>query len=108
MVDDVRRKPETGNRTTDELINAYAVILKGGRLAGKRTVLSVLAGMSDESDFMTRLADDPDGTLKEYYTLTQEEKAALASGDIEKIENWVGKMDKCLSSWLLFRLSRER
>jgi hypothetical protein len=32
----------------------------------------------------------------------------LASGDIQKIESWVGKLDKRLSTWLLYRLSQEK
>jgi hypothetical protein len=83
MVERVLKKPEKGNEI----------------------VLSMLAGKADETDFMVRLPCDPDGTLKEYYTLTQEEKAALVSGNIQKIESWVDKLDKCLSTWLLYRLS---
>jgi hypothetical protein len=100
MVDNLHNKPETGNKAMDKSTN--------GSLSGRGAVLSVLARASDEPDFMARLADDPHGTLKEYYTLTQEERAALASGDIRKIESWVGKLDKRLSTWLLYRLSREK
>ncbi len=107
MVENLHDKPEIGNKTKDKPTNVRAANLNES-LLGRGAVLSVLARASDEPDFMTRLADDPHGTLKEYYTLTQEEKAALASGDIRKIESWVGKLDKRLSTWLLFRLSQER
>jgi len=40
--------------------------------------------------------------------LTTEERAALASGDIRKIESWVGKLDKELATWLWCRLSQEK
>jgi hypothetical protein len=91
----------------DRLIKAPTVVPKDG-LAGSWAILSVLARAADEPEFMSRLADDSHGALKEYYTLTQEEKAALASGDIQKIESWVGKLDKRLSTWLWYRLSQEK
>jgi len=107
MVENLHDQPQTGNKAIDKLTNVHAINFNGS-LLGRGAVLSVLARASDEPDFMIRLADDPHGTLKEYYTLTQEEKAALASGDIRKIESWVGKLDKRLLTWLLFRLSQER
>ena len=36
-----------------------------------------------------------------------QERAALASGDIKKIESWVGKLDKRLATWLWCRLQQE-
>jgi hypothetical protein len=107
MVENLHDKSGTRNKTMDKFTNVRAANLNES-LSGRGAVLSVLARASDEPDFMTRLADDPHGTLKEYYTLTQEEKADLASGDIRKIESWVGKLDKRLSTWLLYRLSREK
>jgi hypothetical protein len=106
MAERVRKKQE-GTDSIEKLIGAPTVVPKEG-LAGRWAVLSVLARAADEPDFMTRLAEDPHEALKEYYTLTQEEKAALASGDIQKIESWVGKLDKRLSTWLLYRLSQEK
>lgn len=86
--------------------------LKRGEAAkdrkGRKPLLEVLRRAADESDFLARLADDPHEALKEYYTLTQEEKAALASGDIKRIEGWVGKLDKRLATWLWCRLSQEK
>jgi len=107
MAEHIRKKVEEGTESLEKLISAPTVVPKEG-LTGRWAVLSVLARASDEPDFMTRLAEDPHEALKEYYTLTQEEKAALASGDIQKIESWVGKLDKRLSTWLLFRLSQEK
>jgi hypothetical protein len=103
----VRGRTEEAAGTLDGLINAPTVVPKEG-LAGRWAVLSVLARAADEPEFMARLADNSHEALKEYYTLTQEEKAALASGDIQKIESWVGKLDKRLSTWLLYRLSQEK
>jgi len=77
-------------------------------VSGKEEVLAVLKRAATESEFLARLADDPHEALKEYYSLTSEERAALASGDIKKIESWVGKLDKELSTWLWCRLSQEK
>lgn len=77
-------------------------------LRGKEAILAVLARAADDSDFLARLAEKPGETLDEYYTLTHEELAALISGDIKKIENWVGKLDKRHATWLWCRLSQEK
>jgi hypothetical protein len=107
MAENVRKKLRESTENLDELVSAPTVVPKEG-LAGRWAVLSVLARAADEPDFMARMAEDPHEALKEYYTLTQEEKAALASGDIQKIESWVGKLDKRLSTWLWYRLSQEK
>jgi len=103
----VNEKTEGTTEAADRLIKAPIIVPRDG-LAGSWAVLSVLARAADEPEFMARLADDSSEALKEYYTLTQEEKAALASGDIRKIESWVGKLDKRLSTWLWHRLSQEK
>jgi hypothetical protein len=77
-------------------------------VSGKGEVLTVLKRAATESEFLAQLADDPYEALKEYYSLTNEERAALASGDIKKIESWVGKLDKELATWLWCRLSQEK
>lgn len=77
-------------------------------LKGRELVLAVLERAAEESEFLARLADNPSEALDEYYTLTWEEKAALASGDIKKIEEWVGKLDERLATWLWCRLSQEK
>ncbi|NVM22734.1 MAG: hypothetical protein HWN68_13255 [Desulfobacterales bacterium] len=77
-------------------------------LKGRELVLAVLERAAEESDFLARLADNPSEALAEYYTLTSEEHAALASGDIRKIEEWVGKLDDRLATWLWCRLSQEK
>ena len=78
------------------------------RLHRRERILAVLARAADDSQFLARLADDPGEALSEYYTLTQEEVAALASGDIKKIESWLGKLDKRHATWLWCRLSQEK
>jgi len=78
------------------------------RLSRKERILAILARAADDSQFLARLADDPGQALSEYYSLTQEEVAALASGDIKKIESWLGKLDKRHATWLWCRLSQEK
>ena len=81
----------------------------GGEIVSEREVLiDVLKRAATETEFMARLAGDPQEALKEYYSLTSEERAALASGDIKKIESWVGKLDTELTTWLWSRLSQEK
>jgi len=83
-------------------------ITREEKLKGREAILAVLARAADDSEFLARLADNPAEALTEYYTLTQEELAALASGDIKKIEGWLGKLDKRHATWLWCRLSQEK
>jgi hypothetical protein len=76
--------------------------------SGKEAILEILARAADDTDFLAQLADNPEKALSEYYVLSWEERAALASGDIKKIEGWVGKLDKRLATWLWCRLSQEK
>ncbi|MFC1992809.1 Os1348 family NHLP clan protein [Chloroflexota bacterium] len=62
--------------------------------------LPLLARAADDSEFLAKLADNPAEALSGYYTLTQDEVAALVSGDIKRIESWVGKLDKRHATWL--------
>jgi hypothetical protein len=78
------------------------------RLKGREAILAILARAADDEDFLGRLAANPSEALAEYYTLTREELAALASGDITKIEEWVGKLDKHQATWLWLRLAQEK
>ena len=78
------------------------------RQKGREVILAVLARAADDSQFLAQLADNPTEALRGYYTLTQEEVAALVSGDIKKIEGWLGKLDKRHATWLWCRLSQEK
>jgi hypothetical protein len=80
---------------------------KGKAVSGKEAILEVLARAADDQKFLARLAADPAKVLKEY-NLTLEERAALASGDLRRIESWVGKLDKRLSTWIWCRLQQEK
>jgi hypothetical protein len=75
--------------------------------SGREVILEVLARAADDHKFLARLAENPADVLDEY-DLTSEEKAALASGDLRRIESWVGKLDKRLSTWIWCRLQQEK
>ena len=95
----------------DELerdLSKHAIELKKEKaVSGKEAILEVLARAADDHKFLARLAEDPAKVLKAY-NLTSEERAALASGDLRRIEAWVGKLDKRLSTWIWCRLQQER
>ena len=86
----------------------HAIELKGKESpSGKEAILEILGRAADDHKFLARLADNPANVLKEY-NLTSEEAAALASGDIKRIEGWCGKLDKRLSTWIWCRLQQEK
>ena len=98
-----------------EVTNMAAVAIRqkqqaidDAQLERRERILAVLAKAADDSQFLARLADNPEKALKDYYTLTPEEVAALASGDIKTIENWLGKLDQRHATWLWCRLSQEK
>lgn len=82
--------------------------IDGRSATGREELVAVLRRAATESDFLARLTENPQEALKEYYSLTTEEVAALASGDIKKIESWVGKLDEKLATWLWCRLAQEK
>jgi len=75
--------------------------------SGREAILKILALAADDHKFLARLAGDPAGVLGEY-NLTAEEKAALMSADLRRIESWVGKLDKRLGTWIWCRLQQEK
>ncbi len=74
---------------------------------GKKALLTVLSRASTDTDFMMRLSKNPEEALQEY-ELTNEEKAALASGDIKWIESKLGTLAEPLRTWLNARLAQEK
>ena len=74
----------------------------------REELIAVLRKAATESDFLARLAENPHEALREYYSLTGAEIAALASGDIRKIESWIGRLDEELATWLCCRLAQEK
>lgn len=103
----VERPIEEIMKEVEEMVKGRAPARKAG-VTGKDAILTVLGRAADEPKFLRRMSDNPHEALKEYYTLAAEEKAALASGDIKKIEGWVGKLDERLATWLWCRLSQEK
>ena len=75
---------------------------------GREELLAVLARAGEDSDFLAQLSEDPVKALDGYYNLSREELSALVSGDIKKIEGWLGKLDKKHATWLWCRLSQEK
>ena len=76
------------------------------RTGGKEAILEILGRAADDHKFLARLAENPSSVLKEY-DLTSEERAALATGDMRRIESWVGKLDDRLCTWIWCRLQQE-
>jgi len=74
---------------------------------GGKALLAVLGKARDDSSFLAKLAENPEEALKGY-DLTSEEKAALASGDIQWIESKLGTLDEPLRTWLTARLAQEK
>ncbi|MBA7650606.1 hypothetical protein ES703_58416 [subsurface metagenome] len=93
---------------TQAIMKKRTPITNEGREKQRERILAVLARAADDTQFLARLAKDPNEALGEYYTLTQEEVAALASGDIKKIEGWLGQLDQRHATWLWCRLSQEK
>jgi predicted nucleic-acid-binding protein len=91
-----------------EMVEWKKSVTHGERQRRREAILEVLAKAADDRGFLAELADNPREALKGYCTLTAEEMAALASGDIKKIESWVGKLDPHLATWLWCRLSQEK
>jgi len=75
--------------------------------AETEALISVLVKARDDSTFLARLSDNPDKIL-EGYNLTEEAKAALASGDLHWVESKIGFLDEPLRTWLVSRLSQEK
>jgi len=107
MSDTLVENTRDTSEALEKVIGAPTVVPKDG-LTGRWAILSVLGRAADEPEFMSRLAENPHEALREYYTLTREEKMALASGDIQKIEGWLGRLDKRLATWLWCRLCQEK
>ena len=72
----------------------------------REVILDVLSKAAHDQIFMARLAENPHKVLREY-DLTTEEIAALARGDIAKLESWLGKLDDPLKTWINVRKAQE-
>ena len=75
--------------------------------AETKSLISVLAKARDDNAFLAQLSENPDKAL-EGYNLSNEAKAALASGDLHWLESRMGFLDEPLRTWLSSRLSQEK
>ena len=73
----------------------------------EKAILEVLDKAAVDPRFLARLAENPFKVLQEF-ALNEEERAALAIGDIRKIESWVGELDQRRKTWLTVRLSQDK
>jgi formate dehydrogenase alpha subunit len=94
------------NTLTNDALDPVAKIPEY-KVSAVNAMLAVLDRAAQDNAFLARLAENPAEALKEY-DLTAEEKAALMSGDIRKVESWLGKLDERLRTWLMLRLSQEK
>ncbi len=95
------------NKKGDPIVTEVS-LTREERLRGREAILAILARAAKDSQFLADMANNPGATLDMNYVLTSEELAALASGDIKKIESWVGKLDNQHATWLWCRLCQER
>jgi formate/nitrite transporter len=98
---------DTVRTQLEELIHAKQEQTPALLDTGGQALLTVLSRASKDNDFMVRLSQNPEEALQEY-RLTNEEKAALASGDIRWIESRIGKLEEPLRTWLNARLAQEK
>ena len=98
---------DTVRTQLEELIHAKQEQTPALLDTGGQALLTVLSRASKDNDFMVRLSQNPEEALQEY-RLTNEEKAALASGDIKWIESRIGKLEEPLRTWLNARLAQEK
>jgi formate/nitrite transporter len=75
--------------------------------AETKALIGVLAKARDDDTFLAQLSENPDKAL-EGYDLSNEAKAALASGDLHWLESRMGFLDEPLRTWLSSRLSQEK
>ena len=99
-------KESPANVLTNSALDPVAKIPEY-KVSAVKAVLAVLDRAAQDNAFFARLADNPAEALKEY-DLTPEEEAAIASGNIQKIESWFGPLDERLKKWLIARLSQEK
>ncbi len=78
-----------------------------GALHNKEVILQVLTTASTDNKFLARLAENPHKVLLEF-DLTEEERAALADGNTQKIESWVGKLDDGIKVWPKVRAAQDK
>jgi len=91
----------------DEIMETVDRTLGEKILSGREAILSVLERAASDTMFVAELSDDPEHALRGY-GLTSEEKAAVSSGDIRRIESWIGDLEPKHKKWLWARLQQEK
>lgn len=76
------------------------------KICSIKAVLEVLERAANDNAFLSALANNPVGALKSY-DLSPEHRAALAAGDLESIQEWIGAVDERLQMWVKARLAQE-
>jgi formate dehydrogenase alpha subunit len=82
-------------------------VSKIDRVSSAAEILAVLYRASQDSAFNAQLTDNAEAALKDY-KLAEAEKAAIAGGDVKKIESLAGKLDERLKIWLITRAAQEK
>jgi hypothetical protein len=79
-----------------------------GSLEKRQAILGALARATTGSASSEVPENEPGNEVQGYYTLSLGEMAALVNGDMEKIENWVSRLDRPHATWLLRWIIKER
>jgi hypothetical protein len=76
-------------------------------LPNRKVIIEILSRAASDQKFLARLVENPYKVLQEY-DLSPEEMAALARGDIARIESWVGKLDSRLQTWISVKGAQDK
>ena len=74
--------------------------------ANREEILRVLERAASDNRFIAQLTHHSSDALRDYH-LTNEEKAALLSGDVGWLEEHIGELDARARTWLDCRLQQE-
>jgi hypothetical protein len=77
------------------------------RVEARNALLAALSKVKGAEIHISTTPDEPEVAGSEYYVLNRDELAALLSGNMEKIEKWVGSLDRRHATWLLKWLIKE-
>jgi hypothetical protein len=72
----------------------------------KQAVLDVLSRADQDHDFLAQLTYDGSTALKDY-SLSRRERTALLTGDLSRLEAYVGKLNDAQATWPTCRLQQE-
>jgi len=75
--------------------------------SSKEVIIGILTRAAEDRKFLAQLAENPSKVLHTF-ELTEEARAALANGNLKKIESWVGNLDEHLKTWINVRLAQDK